>query len=153
MSEGLGTEFFAEVGGLIVDELHELGVFSAGYQIAIAIKNNTSKPWKLAYCETTDSSFQRRPDNEVPVGGTTNVIVKPPSGFMNLDYHMECDFYYNKTDKEEAFFRAHFVRNQFSANEWGDTKPWNSCKFSTFEVLNPPMLDGCIWAKIIVSDA
>lgn len=134
MADDVGIAFFAELFGMGVEAIADTHVFSSIHHIVIGIKNNTYKSMKLAYSAAVDSRYESPPTSLLVAGGHTFVVVKPPEGVFNANFHMEADFYYNKTDKDEAFFRCHVVNNMTSANDWSDTKPWHDCKFEKFEV-------------------
>lgn len=151
MGDDLGLSFFAELAGMAVEGMKESGLFSCGHAIVVGLQNNTSKPWKMAYCATPDSRWKHKPADMVKPGEGTYGVVKPPEGWFNLDYHMECDFYYNKTDADQAFFRTHITYNMFSKNDSDDTKAWNDCKMDA-RIEYPAFLNSVIWAKIVVSD-
>jgi hypothetical protein len=151
MSDDLGLHFFAELGSLALEAIKESGLFSAGHAILVGIKNNTTKPMKMAYCETPDSRWEHRPADLVKPGESTYGLVKPTEGWLDLDYHMECDLYYNKADADQALCRIHITYNMFSKNDWNDTKAWNDCKLDT-RIEYPAFLNSMIWAQITVND-
>ncbi|KAK3651492.1 hypothetical protein LTR56_005634 [Elasticomyces elasticus] len=140
------AEFFAELAGFGVEALKDSGFFSEGYAIIIGIKNNLDKPWTLKY--NTATRWEHEPPTSVAPGESVKVVVRPAEGWFNLNYHMETDFYYNKTDADQAFFRVHVVRNSWSSDEWGDTKEWNDCKLTVDTV---PVDPGLLLVKIVVN--
>ena len=153
MSDSGGLDFFAEVAGLAMDEILDSGFFSILHSMTIAIKNGTSKPWNRAWYSCNDGIFRREPADHLEPGQWTVVQVKPPEGFMNLNYHMEFDCYYNKTDKEEAFFRGHWNKNTFETYaDNNDTAPWNNCKFETNDLTHYGAAPTIVFAKLIVVD-
>ena len=62
----------------------------------------------------------------VAPGASTYCVVNPEEG--NLDYQMDVDYYYNKTDKKEAFFRVRLRKPYIEDFYTDDTAAWNDCK-------------------------